>query len=138
MDLTQKYASAIKEMDNQGVKIQEQSQRSGRLYIKATAPSGAAKNKVWDEIKKIDATYSDLVCDIVVVEEVNATTEENVATHLGSLPTQYTVKPGDTLSKISQLFYGTPSKYMKIFEANKDKLDDPNLIKAGQVLSIPS
>jgi len=46
----------------------------------------------------------------------------------------YTVKPGDSLSKISQQFYGSGSEYMKIFEANRDQLSDPNKIKAGQVL----
>jgi nucleoid-associated protein YgaU len=49
----------------------------------------------------------------------------------------YTVKPGDSLSKISQQFYGSGSEYMKIFEA-RDQLSDPNKIKAGQVLKIPS
>jgi nucleoid-associated protein YgaU len=51
--------------------------------------------------------------------------------------TTYTVKSGDTLSKIAKDFYGDASKYKKIFEANKDILKDPNMIKVGQVLKIP-
>jgi len=39
--------------------------------------------------------------------------------------------------KISKEFYGEASKYMRIFEANRDQLNDPNLIKVGQVLKIP-
>jgi len=47
------------------------------------------------------------------------------------------VKKGDTLSKIAQQYYGDPSLYMTIFEANRDILKDPNLIKIGQKLRIP-
>jgi nucleoid-associated protein YgaU len=50
----------------------------------------------------------------------------------------YKVKPGDTLSKISQQFYGSATDYMKIFEANKDQLSDPNKIQVGQELKIPA
>jgi nucleoid-associated protein YgaU len=49
----------------------------------------------------------------------------------------YTVQPGDSLSTISQNIYGSPGQYMKIFEANRDQLADPNKIKTGQVLKIP-
>jgi len=49
----------------------------------------------------------------------------------------YTVKRGDSLSKIAKRFYGDPMKYKKIFDANKPMLKDPNLIYAGQVLRIP-
>jgi len=47
------------------------------------------------------------------------------------------VVPGDTLSGISQHYYGKASLYMKIFEANRDQLSDPNRIKVGQKLKIP-
>lgn len=47
------------------------------------------------------------------------------------------VSAGDTLGHISQKYYGKASQYMKIFEANRDILDDPNLIKVGQKLKIP-
>ena len=51
--------------------------------------------------------------------------------------TFYTVVSGDTLSKISKTAYGDPNKYMKIFEANKPMLKDPNKIYPGQKLRIP-
>ncbi len=47
------------------------------------------------------------------------------------------VKSGETLSKIAQHYYGDASLYPKIFEANKDVLKDPNLIRIGQKLRIP-
>jgi nucleoid-associated protein YgaU len=49
----------------------------------------------------------------------------------------YVVQRGDTLSKIAREFYGDMSLYPKIFEANRDILDDPNKIKPGQRLRIP-
>ncbi|MGI8560406.1 MAG: peptidoglycan-binding protein LysM [Luteimonas sp.] len=50
----------------------------------------------------------------------------------------YTVKSGDTLSKIAKEMYGDASQYPKIFEANKPMLDDPDKIYPGQVLRIPN
>jgi nucleoid-associated protein YgaU len=47
------------------------------------------------------------------------------------------VKAGDTLSKISKEYYGDANDYMKIFNANKDQLTDPDKIKPGQVLRLP-
>jgi len=49
----------------------------------------------------------------------------------------YIVEAGDTLSKISKQFYGEANLYMNIFEANRDKLTDPNRIQPGMELSIP-
>lgn len=52
-------------------------------------------------------------------------------------PRVYTVQAGDTLSKISKEYYGNSNDYMKIFEANRDTLSDPDEIKVGQELVIP-
>lgn len=49
----------------------------------------------------------------------------------------YVVQTGDTLTKISQKVYGTSSKAMAIFEANKDILSSPNDLKVGQELLVP-
>jgi nucleoid-associated protein YgaU len=52
--------------------------------------------------------------------------------------TQYhEVKSGDTLSAIAKQYYGDANLYMKIFEANRDILKNPDLIKVGQKLKIP-
>ncbi len=50
---------------------------------------------------------------------------------------QYTVKEGDSLSKIAEQYYGDPMKYNKIFEANRPMLKDADEIYPGQVLRIP-
>lgn len=49
----------------------------------------------------------------------------------------YTVKRGDTLSAISLRYYGDANDYMKIYEANRPLLSDPDKIFPGQVLRIP-
>lgn len=51
--------------------------------------------------------------------------------------TFYGVKPGDSLSKIAKAVYGDPNAYMKIFEAKKPMLSDPNKIYPGRQLRIP-
>lgn len=48
------------------------------------------------------------------------------------------VVKGETLSAIAKKYYGSASKYNKIFEANRDILNDPDKIKVGQKLKIPS
>ena len=50
----------------------------------------------------------------------------------------YTVKAGDTLSGIARDHLGDAKDYMRIFEANRDQLTDPDKIKPGQVLKIPA
>ena len=52
--------------------------------------------------------------------------------------TTYTVQSGDTLWGIAKKFYGDGSKYTKIYDANKDKIENPNRIYVGQVFVIPS
>jgi nucleoid-associated protein YgaU len=50
----------------------------------------------------------------------------------------YTVKSGDSLSKIAKHIYGDASSWHKIYDANRDKIKNPDLIHPGQVLDIPS
>ena len=49
----------------------------------------------------------------------------------------YTVVAGDSLSKISKKIYGNANRWKEIFEANKDKIKNPDLIYPGQILKIP-
>lgn len=125
--LKQKYAGALSAVTAAGVSLQNLHVQDDKLYIKGRAPSEQAKNEVWSAIKAVDPTYADVHADLTV------------DTSLPSPPRaqSYTVASGDTLSKISKQFYGDAGKYMKIFEANKDQLSDPDKIKVGQVLQIP-
>lgn len=49
----------------------------------------------------------------------------------------YTVKSGDSLSKIAKHFYGDAGKWHRIYDANKDKIKNPDLIHPGQEFTIP-
>lgn len=62
-----------------------------------------------------------------------------VTSNAEPVPTEriYTVAPGDSLSKIAKEFYGNASRWPEIFEANRDQLSNPDLIKPEQVLRIP-
>ncbi|MEO8808768.1 MAG: LysM peptidoglycan-binding domain-containing protein [Rhodanobacter sp.] len=50
----------------------------------------------------------------------------------------YIVAAGDNLSKIARHFYGNANAWKTIFDANRDQLSDPDLIKPGQILKIPA
>jgi len=54
-----------------------------------------------------------------------------------SAPRSYTVKSGDSLSSISRAVYGTPSRWIDIYQANRDRLSSENALKVGQDLRIP-
>lgn len=64
------------------------------------------------------------------------------AGHSSTAPTSgermYVVKSGDSLSKIALREYGNANKWRHIWEANKDKVKDPDLIHPGQELKIPA
>lgn len=55
----------------------------------------------------------------------------------GAIPATYTVQKGEGLMAIARKFYNDPKAYKKIYEANKDKIADPNNVKAGTVLTLP-
>ncbi len=131
--LKQKYQSVLTYMEQQQVRLQNVHVENGKLVIRGTAPSDDVKNRVWDQIKLVDPSYRDLTVDIAVAPGQGGPSG-GAAAPSGRT---YTVKSGDTLSKISQQFYGDANKYNKIFDANRDQLKDPDKIQPGQVLKIP-
>jgi nucleoid-associated protein YgaU len=105
-------------------------ERDGKLYFHGTVATQDEANKIWDAIKTIPDWRTDVVADIQATGGAQA----------GSAPAAertYTVRPGDTLSKIAKETLGNANAYMEIFNANKDQLSDPDKIKPGQVLKIP-
>jgi nucleoid-associated protein YgaU len=128
-ELKTKYAPALKKIEEQGVRLQNLHIQDNKLFIKGAAPTDAAKNEVWTAIKSVDRTYGDLTADITIDPSLPPPKPKEQS---------YTVQSGDTLSKISKQFYGDANRYMKIFDANKDQLKDPNTIKPGQTLRIPA
>jgi nucleoid-associated protein YgaU len=126
-----KYAAVLDLVKKSNVRLDNLHVQDDKLFMKGAAPTEAIKNKVWDEIKRVDPGFSDLVADIGIDSSIPAPTEAPVAQ-------TYAVQPGDTLSKIAKQYYGDANKYMKIFEANRDQLSDPDKIKVGQTLKIPA
>jgi nucleoid-associated protein YgaU len=133
--LKAKYQSVLNFMQAQNVRLENLNMADNKLYIRAEAPSQDLKNKVWDQIKLVDPSFSDLTADIDAPAAAAAAAAS--AGGPSSSARTYTVQPGDSLSKISKQFYGDANKYMKIFEANKDKLSDPDKVRAGMDLVIP-
>lgn len=129
-----KYQSVLNFIQAQNVQLSNINLQDNKLFIRATAPSQSVKDAVWNQIKLVDPNYSsDLIADIQAPAAAAAAA--------GAPPVvntrKYTVQAGDSLSKISKHFYGDANQYMKIFEANKDQLSDPDKIKAGMDLIIP-
>ena len=138
--LKQKYQSVLNFISSQQVQLQNVNVQDNKLLIRGVAPSEQVKNKVWDQIKLVDPSYSDLIADIRVDGSSVAYTGQNQVQTSQDFSTNqhtYTVKPGDSLSKIAKEVYGNANEYPRIFEANRDKLIDPNKIQPGQVLNIP-
>jgi len=137
--LKQKYQPALRLMQQLQVKVENINMEGAKLLIRGVAPTADVKNKVWDQIKLIDTNYSDLICDLSVsqAQPAPATMTAGASASGGQNVRHYTVKPGDTLSKISREFYGDPNQYTKIFNANRGVLRDPNTINPGQELVIP-
>ena len=130
--LKQKYQPVIDAIQKEGGQLQNVNMDGSQLYLKATVNSEAGKNKIWDTIKSVDPNFKDLKHDI----EVGAGGQSQGAAASAQAGNKYTVQAGDSLSKISQKFYGDANKYMTIAKANH--IDDPNKIKAGQELIIPA
>src|SRR4051795_4432827 len=70
--LKQKYQSVTNAMSQQQVRLENLNMQGDKLFMRAEAPSQEAKNRVWDEIKLIDSSYSDLIADISVRETAQA------------------------------------------------------------------
>jgi LysM repeat protein len=112
-------------------------ERDGKLHFHGTVQSQDEANKIWDAIKTVPTWRNDIVADIKAVNTgaAGAAAGGGAASTGGST---YTVKAGDTLSKIAKDLLGNASAYPQIFEANRDQLSDPDKIKPGQVLKIPA
>jgi nucleoid-associated protein YgaU len=128
-ELKNKYASVLAVVQSRGVSLSHLHVQDDKLVMQGAAPNQDIVNEVWYQIKAVDPSYGDLSADITV---------DSSLPQPAPAAQKYTVVAGDSLSKIAKQFYGDGNKYMKIFDANKDQLSDPNKIQIGQELTIPA
>jgi nucleoid-associated protein YgaU len=123
MAVRDKYQSLIDLANQSGVSNLQVSEDNDVLHVTGTAPSEDAKQKIWDEYGRLDPDMRS--GDLILNLEVGG----------GGGEETYTVKGGDSLSKIGQ-HHGVA--WREIYEANKDVIgDDPDKIIPGQKLRIP-
>jgi hypothetical protein len=134
-ELKQKYQTVLNTADNERIQFLNLHVQDNKLFIKAVAPSEEAKNKFWDQIKLVNPNTDDITADLSV--DSSRALGAAAGGGQGTGGQTYDVKGGDTLSKISKQFYGDSDEYMRIFYANRDKLNDPDKIQVGQKLVIP-
>jgi len=125
MALQAKYQPLIDAAQAAGATNLQVRQQGTVLYIDGEVPSEDVKKQLWDKYNQIDPDYrsGDLVMNLNVIGGGTTTQME-----------EYTVVSGDSLSKIGQR-YGV--SWQKIYEANRDRIKNPDLIQPGWKLKIP-
>ncbi|RUM36763.1 MAG: peptidoglycan-binding protein LysM [Desulfobulbus sp.] len=122
-EASEKISEYIEE-DNPGVKNLEVSIEDGVVSLKGEAENAEALEKA-----------------VLMAGNVNGVSEVRYDGVVAPEPTEqveyYEIVSGDTLSGIAKKFYGNGSKYMRIFEANREVIKDPDKIYVGQKIRIP-
>ena len=121
--LRKKYADLTKIANDLGIINFDIVESGSKLQLTGTASYQLAKDELWNAIKRHTGWEDELTADIKVANT--------------DLHGQYTVKGGDSLSKIARYIYGDASAFQKIFDANRDILKTPDVIHPGQILKIP-
>jgi nucleoid-associated protein YgaU len=118
--LNQRYQCVLEIFEKEGALIESVYLASGRLHLRATAVSEASRTRIWNALRFVEPVYPNLDPEISVRRGEQT----------------YIVKPGDSLSTISQYFFGDVNHRSQIAMANSSV--DPDRILAGQRLRIPS
>jgi hypothetical protein len=127
--LKQKYASVLELIARGGVRLDHLHVQDDKLYMQGGVCSEDVKNDVWNQIKAVDSSASDVVCDLTIDASLPAPPPQEAI---------YIVEAGDSLWKIADKFYGKGHLFQKIIDANPDKLEDQNsVIHPGDELKIP-
>jgi nucleoid-associated protein YgaU len=124
--LTDKYGDLYKAAAALGGSNLNATEENGHMTISGTLPTKYAVNQVWDKAKEIDPSLSagDLTLNLTPARQ--------------DIYGEYEVQPGDTLTKVAKAVSNGALNYQQIFDANTDKLDNPNKIDVGQRLVIPN
>jgi nucleoid-associated protein YgaU len=123
MTLIEKYRDLFELANEIGLKDPDVKEEDGKLQIKGMTHYQLDANRLWDNIKSHPRWAEEVVADIQAER--------------GDVYGIHTVTKDDTLSLLSKKYLGDARRYMELFEANKDALSGPNIIKVGQKLRIP-
>lgn len=119
-----KYQSVLDLGEKLNIQNGDVKEEMGKLHVSGTANTQYEKNILWDAIKAAGGENpTDIVADIKVADE--------------TVYARHTVAGGESLSKIAKHYYKDPMKYNAIFEANRNILNNPDMIHPGQELVIP-
>ena len=124
MSLHSKYTDVLELSKELNVKNGNVKEEDGKLKLWGTTEYQLDANLLWDKIKAHPGWENEVQADIKAEKS--------------DIYGVYTVKSGDTLSKLAKHFLGETNRYMDIFNANKDQLKDPDKIQVGQKLKIPN
>lgn len=120
-----KYQSVLDLGEKLNIQNGDVKEEGGQLKVWGTANTPYDKNLLWDEIKRVGGeSPSDIMADIKVADS--------------SVYARHTVASGESLSKIAKHYFKDPMKYTAIFEANRNILNNPDMIHPGQELIIPN
>lgn len=121
------------EKNNPGVQNLQIDVKEGVATVKGEAASPAAREKVILMIGNALGIREVKADALTVAGQPAAAVAETEAEAVE----YYIIEKGDTLSKIAKHFYGDADKYPLIFEANREVIEDPDLIFPGQKIRIP-
>jgi nucleoid-associated protein YgaU len=124
MSLHDKYKDVLGLSQQLNVKNGNVKEENGKLKLWGTTEYQLEANQIWDKIKEHPNWENEIQADIRAEKS--------------DIYGYYSVKSGDTLSKLAKHFLGDQNRYMDLFNANTDQLKDPNMIKVGQRLKIPN
>ena len=125
MSVKDKYQPVLDLGEKLNIKEGKVSVDDGILKIKGRVQTQYEKDVLWDKIKEIAVPdRADILANIIVDDT--------------SVYHRHEVKSGESLSKIARHYYGDAMKYPQICEANRDILDNPDMIHPGQVLVLPN
>jgi len=129
MGLSDKYRQAILTAKSVGMQCRVE-ERDGKLYVTGVTRTHDDLTRIWSAIRAVPGWQTDVVAEIRALGPAPLAALRGLRT--------YVVKAGETLSQIAKAELGNADAYSEIFDANRDQLDDPNTIRAGQVLWIPA
>ncbi len=108
-----------------------------RLVERVVGPTVAETKTRLNEMARRGQRFLTAIAPPPQEEPPAAGPDDQPAPPPAGLPQTYTVQPGDTLSKIAKELYGDFRLWTLIYEANRDQISDPSLIRVGMELKIP-